>query len=533
MPQIGADLVVNALVEAGVSHVFSLSGNQILPIYNALIGQDIRLIHTRHEAAAVHMADAWGRSTEQPGIALVPAGPGHANTISALYVARMAESPVVILSGHCPAAQVGQGAFQEIDQVAAAAPVVKASWCVDHPDQMASDVTTAMAIATTGRPGPVHLSLPIDILEAEIIDRRQEPGHHVLSVAHDMPNTIANLLLGHLREAERPIIIAGPAMGRPSRFGTLAELASHLHVPVLSMESPRGTNDPALRYAQAHLSDADLVLLIGKKLDHALNFGKPPIFNTACDFIQIDAEPQTRLEGNRTVMNIHADPESCIRHLTKAVLAQSWPVTTWLGEVKEANRKTPKKWISIRQGAKQPIHPLYICDALQPHLLAGGILISDGGEFGQWAQAALEAPIRLINGPAGAIGGAIPAALAAKLVHPNHPVFVMVGDGAFGYHAMEMDTALRYNIPVIVIVGNDARWNAEYQLQCKQYGLDRTYESELRRTRYDQVVSGLGGYGELVEHPDTLTPALERAIASGLPACINVSIEGAAAPVFN
>ena len=176
---------------------------------------------------------------------------------------------------------------------------------------------------------------------------------------------------------------------------------------------------------------------------------------------------------------------------------------------------------------------MLVCDALQPHLNAGGILISDGGEFGQWAQAALETPIRLINGPAGAIGGAIPAALSAKLVHPDHPVFVTTGDGAFGYHTMEMDTALNYDIPIIVIVGNDVRWNAEYQLQRALYGADRIYESELRPIRYDHVVAALGGYGECVEHPEDLSPALQRAVESGRPACINVSIEGAAAPVFN
>ncbi|MDP7236407.1 MAG: thiamine pyrophosphate-binding protein, partial [Candidatus Latescibacteria bacterium] len=158
MPQSGADLIVDALADAGVSHIFSLSGNQILPVYDALIGRDFRLIHTRHEAAAVHMADAWGRLTEQPGIALVPAGSGHGNTIGALYVAQMAESPVVLLSGHCPAVQVGHGAFQETDQAATAAPVTKVSWQVAHPEQIPSDITAALAIATTGRPGPVHLS---------------------------------------------------------------------------------------------------------------------------------------------------------------------------------------------------------------------------------------------------------------------------------------------------------------------------------------------------------------------------------------
>lgn len=534
MAQTGADLVVDALVDAGISCIFSVSGNQVLPIYNALIGRDIQLVHARHEAAAVHMADAWGRLTEQPGIALVPAGPGHGNTIGALYVAQMAESPVVLLSGHAPAADLGRGAFQEMDQVATAAPVTKASWQVDDADQMAADVTAALAIAETGRPGPVHLSLPFDMLEADIGNMRLEPGHHVLSVAHEIPDKIVNLLIGHLQEAKRPLILAGPAMGRPVCFQPLLDMAKQMQMPVLAMESPRGVNDPSLRYATAALARADLILLIGKKLDFSLKFGAPPFFDPSCDFIQIDADPDVITQGRkRVIMHIHADPETSVEQLTEASRSRSWPSSPWPASVEDARRKTPDSWADIRHAAATLIHPLLICDALQPYLDRGGILVSDGGEFGQWMQAGLDASIRLINGPAGAIGGAVPSGISAALAHPNQEVFITVGDGAFGYHALELDTALRYNLPVVVIVGNDARWNAEYQLQLAQYGPDRLIESELLPTRYDQVVAGLGGYGEQVTRPDDLAPALERAVKSGLPACVNVTIEGAAAPEFN
>jgi acetolactate synthase-1/2/3 large subunit len=178
------------------------------------------------------------------------------------------------------------------------------------------------------------------------------------------------------------------------------------------------------------------------------------------------------------------------------------------------------------------MHPLQVCRALQPFLDAGGIFISDGGEFGQWAQAGLEAECRLINGPSGSIGSSLPMGLAAKLAYPQRHVFVILGDGTFGYHALEFDTALRYNIPIITIVGNDARWNAEHQLQIRDYGADRTVGCDLLPSRYDKVVEALGAHGEFVQHPRELTPAIQRAIASGVPACINVEIESVAAPTF-
>src|SRR5262245_65710120 len=191
----GATRLVDALAAAGVRQLFTLSGNQILSIFDATIGRGIDLIHTRHEAAAVHMADAWGRLTEQPGVALVTAGPGHLNALSALYGARMAESPVVLLSGHAPAAQAGRGAFQEIDQVGAAAPVTKASWVAKDAARLGEDMALALELARSGRPGPVHVSLPGDLLDAKVSN-----GSAVVMDGDRHSMTVADADLRRLRE---------------------------------------------------------------------------------------------------------------------------------------------------------------------------------------------------------------------------------------------------------------------------------------------------------------------------------------------
>ena len=211
----GADLLVDRLIELGVGYMFTLSGNQILSVFDATIGRDIELIHTRHEAAAVHMADAWGRLTDTPGVALLTAGPGHCNGLSALYVALMEESPVVMLSGQSPLAQKGRGAFQEIDQVAMASQVTKASWAVGTTYALPLAVGRAFDIATSGRPGPVHLSLPSDVLEGPALAQTPED---ITDEGSGASGNLSGKILDSLDKSERPLILAGPAMGRGNRW---------------------------------------------------------------------------------------------------------------------------------------------------------------------------------------------------------------------------------------------------------------------------------------------------------------------------
>ena len=540
-PQNGAELLVESLVAAGIKHLFTLSGNQILSIYDATIGRDIELLHTRHEAAAVHMADGWGRLTEQPGVALLTAGPGHCNALSALYVALMAESPVLLLSGHCPKAQIGKGAFQEIDQVATAKPVTKAAWLVEDASRLGEDIETALSLACTGRPGPVHLSLPADVLEASVSaaistntgtnKKMEESWKGENDISQD--DVWIKEIFDRLTNAERPLILAGPAMARPRRWTDVTHLSEATGIPALPMESPRGVNDPRLHMATNCLTEADVVLLAGKKSDFSLGFGQVLFFSKTCCFIQIDVSDDQLCQGERVALAIRDDPSRVVQQLTATARAIGGPRNgSWCSEVAMAQNTVPHDWEQLRHSFQQPIHPLRACEALQTLLDDGGIFISDGGEFGQWAQAGLETQHRLINGPSGTIGSSVPMALAAKLAHPQRQVFVLLGDGAFGYHALEFDTALRYNLPIIAIVGNDARWNAEHQLQIRNYGAARTVGCDLLPSRYDKVVEALGGYGEFVQHPDNLTPALERAMKSGLPACLNVAIDSVGAPTF-
>ncbi len=532
MARRGADLVVDALAAAGVTHLFSLSGNQILSVYDATIGRGVSIVHTRHEAAAVHMADAWGRLTERPGVALVTAGPGHLNALSALYGALMAESPVVLLSGASPVSQAGRGAFQEMDQVAAARPVTKAAWRAMDAERLGEDVARALELARSGRPGPVHVSLPGDLLEARV-DGPAGPAADARAGAEPMPaDSQIGAAVALLADAQRPLILLGPAMARPKRRAAVESFSQLTGIPALPMESPRGLNDPWLHGAATLFAEADVVLLLGKRPDFALRFGEPPAFAPSCRFIQVDADASALRSGGRIVSALHGEPGRVIERLRAAAGGRPWRHAGRLADVARARRTVPAGWEELARSARRPMHPLRVCAAVQPFLDRNGILVADGGEFGQWAQAGLEAETRLINGPSGSIGSALPMALAARLAEPDRHVFALLGDGTFGFHALEVDTALRHNLPVVAVVGNDARWNAEHQLQLRHYGAERAVGCELLPSRYDRVAQALGGHGELVERPEDLGPALARAVASGLPACVNVIIDGVAAPTY-
>jgi acetolactate synthase-1/2/3 large subunit len=531
MPVRGADLVVEALLASGVRHLFSLSGNQILSIYDATVGRDLSIVHTRHEAAAVHMADAWGRLTEQPGVALVTAAPGHLNALSALYGALMAESPVVLLSGHAPLGQAGRGAFQEVDQVTTAAPVTKAAWLARDSDGLGQDIARALSVARAGRPGPVHVSLPSDLLEARVSSaRRIEPRAEAL-IPH-MTSSRVREFLQVLAAASRPLILVGPALARSTRAALVGRFSASTGIPVLPMESPRGVGDPSLHLASGRLAEADVVLLLGKRLDFSLRFGEPPAFSPDCRFLQIDVDAPSISAGGRVALAEATDPLAALEALDAAAPSLTWRVRAWAEQVAVSQRTEPPEWNERRRSARRPLHPLRVCSALQPRLDAETVLVCDGGEFGQWAQAGLTARTRLINGPSGSIGSAIPMACAAQLAQPRSRVVALLGDGTFGFHGFELDTAVRHRLPILTVIGNDARWNAEHQLQLRHFGADRTIGCQLLLSRYDLLAEALGAHGEFVVAAEALEPALDRALASGRPACVNVAIEGVPAPEY-
>jgi acetolactate synthase-1/2/3 large subunit len=477
----GADVIARTLAASGVRHVFALSGNHVMPIFDAALDANLSLVHVRHEAAAVHMADAWGRLTGQPGIALVTGGPGHANALGALYTALAAESPMLLISGHAPLHELGKGAFQEMPQAELARPLTIASWTA----QSAGEIERALQEAQRG---PVHLSVPNDVLDALV----ESEIESVVAETQKMAPLPQELLA-----ATRPLVVAGPRALHGDGRRRLAALEEESGVPVVPMESPRGVNDPALGKVASILSQADAVLLLDKPLDFTLRFGQA--FAKGCRVLRASGRPASF-----------------------GAAAKSG----WRDEVRAALAYRPAEWERMQDS----LHPVAVCRAVAG--LGPFVLVCDGGEFGQWAQACLQAPRRVINGPAGSIGSALPFAAAAKLAFPDAPVVAMMGDGTFGFHVAELDTAVRHGLNFVAVIGNDACWNAEYQIAVKAYGQQRARNLDLLPTRYGAVAAALGAHGEDVTDAKQLSGALQRAAAAGKPACVNVMIERLPAPRY-
>jgi acetolactate synthase I/II/III large subunit len=525
----GAQAVAETLKQAGIKKIFTLSGNHIMPVFDALLDSGIELYHVRHEGAAVHMADAYARITEKIGVALVTGGPGHANAVGALYTAQQGETPILLLSGHAPLKELGKGAFQEMKQAEIASPLTKASWNIASAADLAGDLAKAIQMARAGRPGPVHVSLPSDILE----DSAPQMGTLDFNPkVTALSGNAMTALVGHLQAAKRPLLVLPPALCTEQGVALYSHLAA-LGLPAIPMESPRGINDPSLGDFGALLRKSDLIVLLGKAVDFTLKFGN---VGSSSAWIVIDPDESIlqrakTLLGPKLTFTAIADSTAVIQQL---VSSKAWPVPdedTWPAEIIAALAKRPEQ-ITPASGTLNSYVMNSALGAYMKHL-NNAIFICDGGEIGQWAQAFIQTPCRIINGVAGAIGSAIPFALGAKAAAPDRPVLAVMGDGTFGFHMAEFETAIRHNLPFVAVIGNDGRWNAEYQIQKRDYGSARTFGCELLPgTRYDAAISALGGHGELVTTEAEIIPALDRAFASGKPACVNILIEGLPAPKF-
>jgi acetolactate synthase-1/2/3 large subunit len=562
----GAEVVARTLARAGVRRVFSLSGNQVLSLYESLDRAGVAIVHTRHEGAAVHMADAWARLTGEVGVCLVSAGPGHANALGALAVAGTGESAVLLLSGHAPLARAGQGAFQEMDQAGLARPLVRWAQVATSPAVLGAQVASALRAAQRGIPGPVHLSLPVDVLEApapagpdaatdaapDVGAGRAAEGEEAGEAAPP-DGAAVRAVLDALSGAARPLILAGAAGGRPALHARLEALSARSGVPWLRVDHPRGLADPGLGRAAEAVAAADVLLLVGKRQDYRLGYAAPPVLASGVRLLQIDPEREAIGRHRPVEVAIVAGLLPALDALLAAAGdgvggaggaggARSGPAA-WAARV-AALRAAPSGDDPDAAGDGAPgggLHPWAVLGVLAAALDARRLrgrdvcLVVDGGEFGQWARARLRPapPGDLVNEPSGAIGYALPFAVAAALARPAATVVALAGDGAFGFYALELETAARCAAPVLVVVGNDAAWGTERHLQLRRYGADRAVATDLLPARYDVLATALGGHGEHVEALDALRPALERAldaVAAGRPAVVDVRLRSVPSP---
>jgi acetolactate synthase I/II/III large subunit len=539
----GADLVCRALKLEGVTNIFGLAGDHILPVLDAMADQDFRIIDTRHEQAAVHMADAWARITERPGVCMYTT-PGFANAIPGLTNSMHNESPVISIAGCADLHDLGRGGQQEIDQVHMAAPMTKGSFLVDDVRRIPEFIRRAMRLAFSGRRGPVHLTIPVNLQEGSV-DVEQvelyEPDEYRAKESMLADPESVRRAVALLRQASKPLIIAGSAAGYTLSGDALQRFIETTRLPILTEEQARGLISDDHPYAfgfferglnrvAAKVREADVVLLLGRKQDFTIGFCRPPHVAADAKIVQVDPSPLEIGRNRGVAVGMVGDVSSVLDQMTKEAASLIWKDLPWLDELREV-RASQSVWAENLARAETPMHALFVHKTIKSMLRSNDCLVFDGGDFCHFGRSLLPAlkPKRWFYvSSLGMLGSSLPTALAAKVAYPDSRVVMFTGDGAFGFNGMEFDTAVRHGLNIVAILGNDSAWGIDRQIQLGLYG--RPVATELLQTRYEQVVQGLGGYGEFVERVEELEPALHRAFASAKPALLNVAIQRAISP---
>ena len=555
----GGMLLARALHEKGISRVFTLSGGFCNPALEGLMECGIPVINTPHEQIAGHLADANTRITRKPTVCLV--GPeGFANAVPAMMEAWGERSPVIFITGSSTLKREGSGGFKEIDDVSIAAPLTKYSASVTDGTRMFEFVDRAYKIALSGYPGPVHLSVPVDIMFSsfeEQAGQSERPFNRApLPPARAWPRPDdLEAILAKVRAARRPILIGGHGVWWSGAADKLEQAGLALAMPVFNIpyhqkllgeqsEVYMGLAD-VHQYAPSKnaLADSDLTLVIGGRLDNQMNFGNPPFFPETTELVCINGSPE-ELELNRAAdYTLLSDPGAFLDALCVLAEESTWSSSdSWLNK----NRTLRGEWVDqmtaeLTQSDQDDarIHPLQLALDVQQPLGADDWLVIDGGNTHFWSEIAVNMAgwggQRLAGilhpGAFSMLGVGVSFALAAKLNHPGSQVVLISGDGAFLSGGLSVEAAFQENAPITVVIDNNGGLTTISQQQERLFGHDRHVATDFRDIPFHSLFEGLGGYGELVENRKELGPALDRALASGKTACVNVRTKGVISPI--
>jgi len=538
----GAQLLVRTIRELGISEVFTLVGDHLNEVLLLMPRTGIRVVDMRHESGVTHAADAWARIHRCPSVSIVTGGPGHTNSLTGIAAASLACSPVICISGARPSNLAERGAFQDIDQIGMARPIVKWAAQPPSPSLIPFYLGRAWAEANSGRKGPVHLTIPLDVLTGAT--DHYVPASPALESTEPQPdsNQIGNAL-SVLRAAERPVVIAGAGIWWANAESELRDFIERASLPLYTISMARGTvsddhplsmgyGDPAINRAAHHaFLEADVVLVLGKRIDHRLGMGGTRMFAPDARFIQVDIHPQELGLNRKLTVSLCAGVKATLQAFLAEIGTPPWAPLPWLDRLQLLRSEWAEMLGAHAQQSGTPLHPATFFAELKKYLPPNALYAWDGGDFVHWGRCILPALrsggwMRL--GPLGAIGSALPHCLALKLAHPDDPVVLFTGDGSLGFYVAELDTAVRHDLPVVVVVGNDSGWGLERELQNASRGT--SVACELRHTRYEMIMRGFGGEGEVVDELAQVHPAIERALQSRVPYCLNVVIRGTRSP---
>ncbi len=525
----GSEVLAKALRTQGVDTMFYLMGGPMLETEAACMQLGIRAIDHRHEQAASFAAHAYTRVTRRPGVCMGCSGPGATNLVTGVATAFTDCAPLVAIGGASPRVYQGMEAFQEIDQLGVMKPITKWAERIFDAKRIPDVVATAFRQATTGRPGPVYIDMPGDILGEKV----EEESIHYAPAWKPAPRTLGDPAavkeaIALLARAERPVIIAGSGVWWSDGAAALQAFVEATGIPFYTKPISRGLipEDHALSFLNARskaFTEADVVLAVGTRFDWMIQFGRPPRFAADLKVIHVDINP-SQLGHNREVdVPIAGDARAVLEQLRAEAEGKINPrlYAGWTGKLRTLDAEKSSEMDKAMSNDNTPIHPLRLCKEVRDFLRRDAILVVDGQEILNFGRQAIPTYVpghRLNSGAFGTMGVGLPYGVGAKVAKPDTQVLVLHGDGSFGINAMDIDTAVRHKIPVVVVISNNGGWTADAPWTRPLPKPGRN----LGHTRYDKLAQELGAHGEFVEKPHEIRPALERAYASGKPAVVNV-----------
>ena len=519
------DLIARALADAGGEPIFTLNGGHIWGLYLGAEKLGLRMYDVRHEQTAGFAAEGWAKVTRRCGVAAVTAGPGVTNAMSAIAAARQNDSPMLFMGGRAPLARWGMGSLQELDHLPLVSSITKSAKTIDSPDVAYPMTADAVRTALEGRTGPTFLDVPLDVFfHSTEVGPDAGPGRPPPDPDPD-PEEVRRVI-SLLGEAERPALVAGSGVWWGCAEDNLLRFAEAAHIPVVMNGMARGMVPPehrlfASRARGTAFGEADLILVVGVPLDFRLHFGGHPVFPDEARIVYVDVDDYRKHRPPAAAL--YGDVCAALGALADAACGLP-DRDAWVERVALANRAGLAEDADLAASDNTPVHPARLVVEVERACDSDAVLVGDGGDFISFAGRLIhrrQPGLWIDSGPFGCLGSGPGYAMAAKLAHPDRQVVLLSGDGTFGFSAMEFETLVRHRLPVVCVIGNNGIWALEKHPMERYLGT--SILSELAPgIRYDRVVEALGGYGELVDRPEDIRPALERAFRSGVPACVNV-----------
>ena len=531
----GGKLAARALKQAGVECIFTLSGGHVMAIYDGCLDEGIQVIDVRHEQAAVHAADAWSRlNPGKIGCAVLTAGPGVTDGVTGVANAWRANSPILVIGGQGPFNNMRRGSLQEMDHVSLMKPITKwADACYDT-RRIPDYIEMGIRHAVSGNPGPAFLEIPMDILSGEVeVDHVRFPDIRTTPPVLSPETASLEAALEILQQAERPVMMAGTSVKWSNASSSIQAFIEKTHIPTFVNGMGRGTVKPGTpellnRVRKEAMQQCDVFICAGVLLDFRLAFGRS--IPADAKIIQFDIENELIGTNRSADAFIVGNLNSSFRGMSEAIDAAGANLnfSEWRDQLSARETELETDFSAQLNSDEVPIDPLRLCREVRDFVADKDvILIGDGGDIVAQASKVLPVPEEncwMDPGPLGTLGVGMPFALAAQLAKPEKRVLIIYGDGSFGLNGFEYDTAVRFDLPIVGIVGVDGAWGQMIRPQAAIYGANRVVATKLNFTRYDKIVEAMGGHGEYCEKPEEIGPALERAFASGKPALINVVI---------